>query len=185
MRPTFSQEIIFEGALEARVAAQLLNDAGRSDLVEAVVPPIDPPSIGRIEFVSALSNEQKGRGDATDYVCPSSASVEVIKILAQVAEITPPGQSILSRKKYMGQKLVEFSTKLADMESQPRRPNVVEVGGMNVVGASDEQVDLLKRREAFVNQFLTERGWDKNDLSIEQLLEVRKQPGWQDPPELI
>ena len=68
------------------------------------------------------------------------------------------------------------------MESQPPRHTVVEVGGMTVVGASAEQADLLKRREAFVNQFLAERGWDASNLSIEQLLEVRKQPGWQNPP---
>lgn len=182
MRPTYGQEVVFEGTLEARVAAQLLTDAGRADLLADVVPPIDNPSIGRLEFAAQLGNEQKGRGDATEYTCPPSASVDVVKTLAQVAEITRPGQATLTRKKYMGQKLVEFSAKLNNMESHPPQPRVVEVGGMTVVGASAEQADLLKRREAFVNQFLAERGWDVSNLSIEQLLEVRKQSGWQNPP---
>jgi hypothetical protein len=86
----------------------------------------------------------------------------------------------------MGQRLVEFSDKIDNMDNSPTqpRPKVVEVGSMAIVGASDEQADLLKRREAFVNQFLAEKGWDVGSLSIEQLLEVRKQPSWQNPPEI-
>jgi hypothetical protein len=65
MRPTYNQEVVFEGTLEARVAAQLLTDAGRADLLNDIAPPIDNPSIGRLEFVAQLGNEQKGRGDTT------------------------------------------------------------------------------------------------------------------------
>lgn len=63
-------------------------------------------------------------------------------------------------------------------------PRTVEVGGFTVSGVSDEQANLLKRREAFVKQYLAERGWDANDLTIEQLLEVRAQEGWKNPAEV-
>ena len=84
----------------------------------------------------------------------------------------------------MGQKLVELSGKFKTLERQRPQVNVVEIGDMAFFGVSDEQADLLKRREAFVNQFLAEKGWDASNLSIEQLLEVRGQPGWQNPPEI-
>lgn len=182
MRPTYAQEIVFEGTLEARVAAQLLTDAGRADLLADVTPPINNPSIGRMEFMAQLGNEQNGRGDMTEYTCPPSASVDIIQALAQAAEITRPGQPTLSRKKYMGQKLVAFKAKLDGMESQAPKTGVAEVGGITFAGVSEEQAALLKRREVFVNQFLAERGWDGNNLTLEQLLELREQPGWQNPP---
>jgi hypothetical protein len=67
---------------------------------------------------------------------------------------------------------------------EPEKSWTVEVGGITIFGASPEQASLLKRREAFVNGFLAERGWDAHHLSMEQLLEVRKQPDWQSPPPL-
>lgn len=182
MRPTHNQEIVFEGTLEARVAAQLLTDAGRADLLEGVTPPIADPSIGKFEFVAQLGNEQKGRGDTVEYTCHHSVSADVLRTLVQAAEIIRPGQSTVSRKKFMGQRLVEFAEMFDNMKSQRTRENVVEVGGITVFGVSDEQADLLKRREAFIDQYLAERGWDSSNLSFEQLLEVRRQPDWQNPP---
>lgn len=57
--------------------------------------------------------------------------------------------------------LVEFMLTLEEMESKPPQTNIVEVGGLTIIGASDEEANLL-----------------------EQLLEVRGQPGWQNPPEI-
>lgn len=40
------------------------------------------------------------------------------------------------------------------------------------------------KRLKFVEEYCKERGWDMADLSIDQVLEVRKQQGWIDahPP---
>ena len=63
----------------------------------------------------------------------------------------------------------------------PLRRNVIEVGGLTIVGATDAQASILKRREAFVNTYCTERGWDTGELTIQQTMEVRNQPGWKNP----
>jgi hypothetical protein len=43
--------------------------------------------------------------------------------------------------------------------------------------------DLIARRHKFVQEFCASKGWptDPTELSIEQILEIREQPGWQDP----
>jgi hypothetical protein len=47
---------------------------------------------------------------------------------------------------------------------------------------ADSLVDLLTRRSRFVKDECVRRGWptDPRDLSIEQILEIRKLPGWKD-----
>lgn len=184
MRTTADQEIIFEGSLEARVAAQLLSDAGRADLLETVEPPINPPSIGRLQFIAALGNEQKGFGDTTEYVCAAAKSIEVFKTLLETAQVIPPGQVTVSRKKYMGQKLVELVVSDTAADEKPE-VSTMEIAGMTIVGVSAEQADVLLRRDTFVKQYLAKRGWTASELSLEQVLEIRRQPGWQNPPEPI
>jgi hypothetical protein len=44
----------------------------------------------------------------------------------------------------------------------------------------DHSNTLLKRGE-FVRTYCVDRGWDPDHLTIEQLLEVRAQPGWKQP----
>ncbi len=60
-------------------------------------------------------------------------------------------------------------------------PSVIEIGGFAISGASAEQADQLKMRESFVNRYFEERGWDVSNPSIDQLMEVRSQHGWQNP----
>lgn len=184
MRPTLENEVIFEGTLEARVAAQLLTDAGRADLLTDIVPSIDRPTIGRMEFAAALGDELKGRGDTTEYVCPPAAYVEVIKTLAKVAEPFGLDKVTLSRKRFMGQRIGEFALKVEEMIYKHLRRNVVEVGGMTIFGVTEQEVDQLKLREAFVNNYLAKQGWSADTITSEQLLEVRSQPGWKNPPQL-
>ena len=180
MRPTHNQEVIFEGSLEARVAAQLLTDAGRADLLDAIVPPIPNPSIGKAEFLFRLVT---GRSDDTaEYTCPDGVDSDVIEMLVGIAEITPLGQPAFSREKYMGHLLLDFLGKLEDMKDPQTDTAVIQVDGIVIVGADSEQADLLRRRKAFTDQFLAEKGWDPANLSMDQLLEVRKQPDWQNPP---
>lgn len=56
--------------------------------------------------------------------------------------------------------------------------------GVHVVSAmSADQQDLLQTRAAFAEKYCADNGWpsDMGQLSIEQILEIRKQPGWQNP----
>lgn len=184
MRPTFDGEVIFEGALEARVAAQLITDAGRADLLADIVPPIGRPTISRMEFVADLGDELKGRGNTTEYVCPPTISAEVLETLAKAAEPFRPDRVTLSRKRFMGQRIGEFASKGVLMSRQLQRVRPIEVGGMLVFGASEAMADTLKLREAFVNNYLAERGWNADTMTIDQILELRSQPGWQNPPKL-
>jgi len=52
---------------------------------------------------------------------------------------------------------------------------------------SDEEArrieDLARKRVAFATDYMVEKGWGTNPdlLSIEQILEIRAQPGWKEP----
>jgi hypothetical protein len=39
----------------------------------------------------------------------------------------------------------------------------------------------LGLRDAFVTMYCAQRGWNRADVSVDQLLEIRAQPQWQDP----
>ncbi|MBX4204858.1 MAG: hypothetical protein KW788_01555 [Candidatus Doudnabacteria bacterium] len=54
-------------------------------------------------------------------------------------------------------------------------------GGMVVVGVTEKEADVLRARHAFVEQYCRGKGWDMLNLTIDQLLEVRAQPGWKNP----
>lgn len=41
--------------------------------------------------------------------------------------------------------------------------------------------NLLNSRDKFVKEYCTEKGWNFNSLTYEQVLEIRRQPGWRDP----
>ena len=52
---------------------------------------------------------------------------------------------------------------------------------------TDEQIkeyeEGLERRHRFIVKYCASRGWpsDASELSMDQIMEVRKQPGWIDP----
>lgn len=52
---------------------------------------------------------------------------------------------------------------------------------IRIVGASEEQARVLRGRAKFVAAYCASRGWDPSDLTVEQVLEIRRQPGWMDP----
>lgn len=63
-------------------------------------------------------------------------------------------------------------------------PNLQDIhllGGIVAVGVNDQQAKVLKGRQAFVDKYCSDRGWDMLDITIEQLLEIRKQSEWKDP----
>jgi hypothetical protein len=182
MRPGNNAELIFEGLTEARIVTQALIDTGNEDLLSTFDPPVETPTISRLDFLVAMSQRSKE--------APGNASQDTSDFVISDLEITPrvlkalvgfakpyPGEGVPgSRPRYIGQMLSRFLAKVEDA-----KPKEVQVGPFTVIGASDEQADFLQRRAAFVQQYLDEKGWDANDLSIDQLLEVRSQAGWKTP----
>jgi hypothetical protein len=77
----------------------------------------------------------------------------------------------------MGAKLLEFRRRV----EEAHKPRVLQLGDLAIVTTDNEQVEFLTKRAAFVEQYFAERGWDMAKPTIEQLLEVRSQPAWQDP----
>jgi hypothetical protein len=61
------------------------------------------------------------------------------------------------------------------------RSNIRLPGGIVAVDVTKKEADILTARVAFVEQYCREKGWDMLKLTIDQLLEVRAQPGWQNP----
>lgn len=49
--------------------------------------------------------------------------------------------------------------------------------------SADEAARIVAARDRFWKAYAKERGWplDPVKLSIDQILEIRKQPGWKDP----
>ena len=45
--------------------------------------------------------------------------------------------------------------------------------------ASPAEMRIIELRDKFARTYCTERGWDIENLSMEQLLEIRRQPGWE------
>ncbi|MDO8523627.1 MAG: hypothetical protein Q7R74_00180 [bacterium] len=55
------------------------------------------------------------------------------------------------------------------------------LGNMELSGLTPAQKLLVEKRERFVLAYCKEREWDAKNLSVEQLLEIRKQEGWKNP----
>ena len=54
-------------------------------------------------------------------------------------------------------------------------------GGLVMVGVSDEQAALMKGRGAFVLNYCKTQNWNPDALEISQIMEIRKQDGWNTP----
>ncbi len=67
---------------------------------------------------------------------------------------------------------------------KPREPlegGVELLGGMKIFGGTPQQVAAIVRRDSFIRQYAEEKEWDVNNLTMEQILEIRKQEGWKNP----
>lgn len=54
--------------------------------------------------------------------------------------------------------------------------------GMDLLtGGSNKDVDLTQLREKFKSKYVMEKGWDSNNLSDEQITEIKSQKGYQCP----
>lgn len=53
----------------------------------------------------------------------------------------------------------------------------------NAIGTTPESENFLLKRAEFAEKYCEEKGWPENvfELSIPQLMEIRKQDGWIDP----
>ena len=66
-------------------------------------------------------------------------------------------------------------------EISSARKNILLPGGGIAFQVTKNQAKLLQARQKFVENYCREKGWDMLNLSIDQLMEVRNQPGWQNP----
>ncbi len=48
-------------------------------------------------------------------------------------------------------------------------------------GVTDEDERVVKGRDAFATKYCAEKGWDREKLTIPQILEIRKEEGWKNP----
>ena len=96
--------------------------------------------------------------------------------------------TLVQLDRFWGQDVVEtlpadLVTELA-LPLQPvlqSQPETVQIGDFVFPGLGQDEADFLRMREAFVQQYFEKHGWDLADPTIEQVMEVRQQPGWQDP----
>jgi hypothetical protein len=53
--------------------------------------------------------------------------------------------------------------------------------GITAIGGTQSQHILLRKRGEFVQSYCQEKGWNPEALTVEQVLEIRNQPGWKNP----
>ena len=46
------------------------------------------------------------------------------------------------------------------------------------IQSAPQHADKIMQRDRVADRICAERGWDKNHLTIEQVLEIRKDPDW-------
>lgn len=46
---------------------------------------------------------------------------------------------------------------------------------------NDAACDILRARDAFVSRYCAEKGWNREELTLTQIIEIRKCPEWIDP----
>lgn len=51
----------------------------------------------------------------------------------------------------------------------------------NDTQAGVSEYQIIQMREEFANTYSNEKGWDKNNLSFEQIMEIRSNPQWKNP----
>ena len=49
-----------------------------------------------------------------------------------------------------------------------------------IIGANEKTVDIIAKRDKVVREYCEKKGWpfDASKLSLEQIMEIRKQPEW-------
>ncbi|GEM_PF-647833 len=58
----------------------------------------------------------------------------------------------------------------------------VDSGLSSVINVLDEEeIAILRSRAVFVDKYCGEKGWNKDDLTMKQIFEIRDQSGWENP----
>ena len=55
------------------------------------------------------------------------------------------------------------------------------IGDLIVSGLNQQEIAILDARQKFIQVYFQERGWDIENPSMEQILEVRQQDEWENP----
>ena len=58
---------------------------------------------------------------------------------------------------------------------------MIELPGLGTFQGTPEQEVFLAARGRFVTQYCLSQNWDRDNLTIKQILEVRNQEGWKNP----
>lgn len=64
---------------------------------------------------------------------------------------------------------------------EPLEGGIQLLNGMKLFGGTPRQIAAIARRDSFIRQYAETKGWDVNNLSFDQILEIRKQDGWKNP----
>ena len=64
---------------------------------------------------------------------------------------------------------------------EPLEGGVELVGGMKIFGGTPQQIAAISRRDSFIRKYAETKGWDVNNLTMDQIFEIRKQGGWKNP----
>ena len=54
-------------------------------------------------------------------------------------------------------------------------------GSIQAHGLTWDLAETLQARDAFVSAYCKEKGWDRSNLTIEQIMVIRSQDGWKTP----
>lgn len=114
----------------------------------------------------------------------------VLTFKGRNAKVPPPPKPVVEKKKPSTKRAKTPSTKpprktmdiIVPNGSNPVVPpdkKVVQVGGFTAI--TDEKGEkILLTRDQIVTAYCEQKGWDRNNLSMEQVLEIRAQKEWQD-----
>lgn len=60
-------------------------------------------------------------------------------------------------------------------------PQPIQIGPLTIANPSDETRRVLGGRQAFVAEYCREKGWNPDNLTIPQIMQIRSQDGWKSP----
>jgi hypothetical protein len=135
MKPGEKGEIIFESTFEARVAAQLLADAGKHHLIRNVEPQIPEAFMTKQLFKSHYPLMMAGKiPDTAQYRCPADESSVILHYLLERANVCGPNQVARNMKDYIGQRIVGYMTMRREREAWGRpEPRIDDGDGLESV----------------------------------------------------
>ena len=59
--------------------------------------------------------------------------------------------------------------------------NPIKIGNLFIMPKDNEQTRILLGRDSFIKKYCDEKSWKMEDLTLEQIMEIRQQDGWKNP----